>query len=238
MQHPGPPRPRRSQRSRRTTGPTTSSSPRSTPAGRRRRRPGQEHRPLDGLQRADGGDLDALLATARDRRATRADGVGWSSRRRSTSATPTSSRTTPSRRDDPKQPFKQRQAPPILIWRYLAEQCGVDPATSPSTRNLKVDKDFPLPDDSSCSTAATRTTTTFTARRLPARHLQPAPAGGLGRPARLLRVHRQEHGVARPDRAGHRPGAPPAGRHALPVGPCSTPRTSTSASTTQASSTT
>jgi type III restriction enzyme len=31
--------------------------------------------------------------------------------------------------DDPKQPFDQRQAPPILIWKYLVEQMGVDPST-------------------------------------------------------------------------------------------------------------
>lgn len=49
--------------------------------------------------------------------------------------------------DDPKQPFDARQAPPILIWRYLVEQCGVDPATIAVYANLKVAKDFPLPDD-------------------------------------------------------------------------------------------
>lgn len=47
--------------------------------------------------------------------------------------------------DDPKKPFDQRQAPPILIWRYLIEQCGVDPATVAVYANLRVVKDVPMP---------------------------------------------------------------------------------------------
>jgi type III restriction enzyme len=53
----------------------------------------------------------------------------------------------PTLTDDPKQPFAQRQAPPIQIWRYLTEQCGVDPNTIAVYANLKVNKDYPLPDD-------------------------------------------------------------------------------------------
>ena len=49
--------------------------------------------------------------------------------------------------ESPKQPFSQRQAPPIQIWRYLTEQCGIDPATVAVYADLKVDKDHPLPDD-------------------------------------------------------------------------------------------
>lgn len=49
--------------------------------------------------------------------------------------------------DDPRQPFDQRQAPPILIWRYLVEQCGVDPTTIAVYASLKTHRDFPLPDD-------------------------------------------------------------------------------------------
>ena len=30
-------------------------------------------------------------------------------------------------REDPNQPFKDRQSPPILIWRYLTEHCGINP---------------------------------------------------------------------------------------------------------------
>ncbi|KKI22707.1 MULTISPECIES: DEAD/DEAH box helicase family protein [unclassified Leucobacter] len=52
-----------------------------------------------------------------------------------------------SRTDDPKQPFDQRQAPPIEIWRYLTEQCGVPADEIAVYANLKTDKDFPLPTD-------------------------------------------------------------------------------------------
>lgn len=54
---------------------------------------------------------------------------------------------TPNQTENPKQPFLHRKAPPILIWRYLTEECGVDPATIAVYANLKVDKDHPLPDD-------------------------------------------------------------------------------------------
>ncbi|RAF75154.1 hypothetical protein DN546_31795, partial [Burkholderia multivorans] len=49
--------------------------------------------------------------------------------------------------DDPKQPFDQRQAPPILIWRYLTEQCGVPADEVAVYADLKTDRDFPLPPD-------------------------------------------------------------------------------------------
>jgi type III restriction enzyme len=49
--------------------------------------------------------------------------------------------------DDPKQPFNHRQAPPILIWKYLVEQMGVDPSTVAVYADLKTDKGFPLPDE-------------------------------------------------------------------------------------------
>lgn len=51
------------------------------------------------------------------------------------------------RRDDPAQPFTQRQAPPILIWRYLVEQQGIDPATVAIYANLDTHKDYPLPEE-------------------------------------------------------------------------------------------
>jgi len=50
-----------------------------------------------------------------------------------------------SQTDDPKQPYDQRQAPPIVIWRYLTEQCGVPAEEIAVYADLKVDKDFPLP---------------------------------------------------------------------------------------------
>lgn len=49
--------------------------------------------------------------------------------------------------DDPKQPFDQRQAPPITIWRYLTEQCGVPAEEIATYADLKTHKDFPLPSD-------------------------------------------------------------------------------------------
>lgn len=52
-----------------------------------------------------------------------------------------------SRRDDPRQPFTQRQAPPILIWRHLVERLQVDPSEIAVYCDLKVDKSYPLPDD-------------------------------------------------------------------------------------------
>jgi len=51
-------------------------------------------------------------------------------------------------RDDPKRPFAQRQAPPILIWRYLVHEKGIDPAKiCVYTSALRFDKEFPAPSD-------------------------------------------------------------------------------------------
>lgn len=52
-----------------------------------------------------------------------------------------------SQTDDPKQPFDQRQASPILIWRYLTEQCGVSADEIAVYADLKTHRDFPLPAD-------------------------------------------------------------------------------------------
>ncbi len=49
------------------------------------------------------------------------------------------------RRDDPKQAFASREAPPIVIWRYLVEQCQVDPDTVAVYCAVKFVKDFPPP---------------------------------------------------------------------------------------------
>ena len=49
--------------------------------------------------------------------------------------------------DDPKQLFTERQAPPIVIWRYLVEQHGIDPDSIAVYCSLKVDKNYPLPDN-------------------------------------------------------------------------------------------
>lgn len=48
--------------------------------------------------------------------------------------------------DNPNKPFNTRKAPPILIWRYLVEQCGVAPETIAVYCDLKVNrKEHPLP---------------------------------------------------------------------------------------------
>lgn len=49
--------------------------------------------------------------------------------------------------DDPKQPFDQRQAPPITIWRYLTDECGIPADEIAIYADLKTHKDFPLPSD-------------------------------------------------------------------------------------------
>jgi type III restriction enzyme len=48
--------------------------------------------------------------------------------------------------DNPKQVFSSRQAPPILIWRYLVEQHGIDPDEIAVYCSLKMDKSYPAPE--------------------------------------------------------------------------------------------
>lgn len=50
-------------------------------------------------------------------------------------------------KDNPKQPFNQRQAPPILIWRYLVEDLKVPPAEIAVYCDLKSDRAYPLPQE-------------------------------------------------------------------------------------------
>jgi len=50
-------------------------------------------------------------------------------------------------RDDPKQPFAQRRAPPILIWRHLTEKLKVNPSEVAVYCDLRVDKNYPLPEE-------------------------------------------------------------------------------------------
>lgn len=49
--------------------------------------------------------------------------------------------------DNPARPFREREAPPILIWRYLTEQCGIPPNEIAVYADLRTHKDFPLPGD-------------------------------------------------------------------------------------------
>lgn len=51
------------------------------------------------------------------------------------------------RRDDPKRPFPDREAPPIVIWRYLTETHGVDPESIAVYCSLNFDKAYPPPAD-------------------------------------------------------------------------------------------
>jgi type III restriction enzyme len=50
-------------------------------------------------------------------------------------------------RDNQRQPFLQRTAPPILIWRHLTEKLRVRPSEIAVYCDLKVDKNYPLPDE-------------------------------------------------------------------------------------------
>lgn len=50
-------------------------------------------------------------------------------------------------RDDPKQPFAQRRAPPILIWRQLTERLKVNPSEIAVYCDLRIDKNYPLPEE-------------------------------------------------------------------------------------------
>lgn len=49
--------------------------------------------------------------------------------------------------DNPQQPFGHRQAPPILIWRYLTEQCHIPSEQIAVYADLRTHKDYPLPPD-------------------------------------------------------------------------------------------
>lgn len=50
--------------------------------------------------------------------------------------------------DQPSKPFAERRAPPILIWRYLVEQKGIDPASIAVYCDLKFDRSGnPPPED-------------------------------------------------------------------------------------------
>lgn len=51
------------------------------------------------------------------------------------------------RKDNPKRPFNKREAPPILIWRYLTEKHKISPRSIAVYCTLKFDKAFPPPTD-------------------------------------------------------------------------------------------
>lgn len=67
------------------------------------------------------------------------------------------------RRDDPRQPFDLREAPPIVIWRYLVDHGGVDPDDIAVYCSLKFNKDFPAPPGFNLFAGGDKDYTSFTA---------------------------------------------------------------------------
>ncbi len=67
------------------------------------------------------------------------------------------------RRDDPKRPFLDREAPPIVIWRYLTEVQCINPETIAVYCSLKFDKNFPAPPDFVLFSGADKDYARFTA---------------------------------------------------------------------------
>lgn len=67
------------------------------------------------------------------------------------------------RKDNPQQPFGRRQAPPIQIWRYLTEQCGIDASEIAVYANLDVHKNYPLPPEFVLYNGGEKDYATFTA---------------------------------------------------------------------------
>lgn len=49
--------------------------------------------------------------------------------------------------DNPRRPFTQREAPPILIWRYLVEHHNINPSNIAVYCTLKFDRNYPAPED-------------------------------------------------------------------------------------------
>ena len=72
-------------------------------------------------------------------------------------------------RDDPKQPFDQRKAPPIVIWRYLVDQHNIDPDEIAVYCSLKMDKEFRAPENFHLFSGGDKDYAAFTAG--PFRHI-------------------------------------------------------------------
>jgi type III restriction enzyme len=47
--------------------------------------------------------------------------------------------------DSAEQSFERRKTPPILIWRYLTEKCGIDPSKIAVYSKLNFSKNYPPP---------------------------------------------------------------------------------------------
>ena len=50
-------------------------------------------------------------------------------------------------RDNPKRPFEQREAPPILIWRHLVERKGIEASQIAVYCSLDFDRHYPKPEN-------------------------------------------------------------------------------------------
>jgi type III restriction enzyme len=83
-------------------------------------------------------------------------------------------------RDDPKKPFTQREAPPILIWRHLTENLKVPAREIAVYCDLRTDKAYPLPQDFTLFRGGDRDYDQFVNGNF--RHIifQSKPSGGLG----------------------------------------------------------
>ena len=110
--------------------------------------------------------------------------------------------------------FKERRTAPILIWRYLTETAGVDPAKVAVYCDLKFDKKFPRPAEF----------TLFSGGRM----IMPCSRKGIIATSSLTSVSKRggtirsvvsrtstEYGIERAGRAGDRTCASPAMRSAL-----------------------
>ena len=120
------------------------------------------------------------------------------------------------RKDDHKRPFIQREAAPILIWRYLIEHHGIDPAKIATYASLKFEKDYPPPDDFVLFSGGDKDYATFTAGDYEHIIFNQSLQEGWDDPlVYFAYVDRSmESKVA--DRADHWARAPPAQRDALP----------------------
>ena len=103
-------------------------------------------------------------------------------------------------KEDAMRPFDERMARPILIWRHLVENGGIDPKEIAIYCALRFDPKFPPPDGFNLFAGGDSDYDLFVNGNLPAYHLQPEPSGRMGRSVLLLWIHRQGHGFTR---SGH-----------------------------------
>ncbi|MNK66052.1 hypothetical protein D3C87_853660 [compost metagenome] len=88
--------------------------------------------------------VNDLLAEMEDANRSAAD-LGLPFRPKAIYVSTTNSVDGASTKDDMGRPFRERQARPILIWRHLVENAGIDPATIAVYCDLKFDQKMPPP---------------------------------------------------------------------------------------------